>query len=148
MTTMSSSLHPILQLADDSVKKITSQLNSNTFKNSCSNLRGGSKSRKDSKNNKVSYILGNGSSSPKTHSNVTFNCKFLSSTGDCHNRKIEQALLKEDIFNPIVDIGIDTDRKSEATTLREAFKSTSDKRFSDSYDRSVKKKRPKKSKPA
>jgi hypothetical protein len=117
MSSMSSSLHPVLKLADDSIRNINSQLNSSSLHHNSVCIRSGSKSKKKRGikiSNKISYVI-----APRGFK-IDSNSKMLRTTGDSKRRKLDSTLEKEDFFNQNVELlDQDTGRRSDATTLKE-----------------------------
>jgi hypothetical protein len=121
MSSMSSSLHPVLKLADNSLKKINPQFNSNSLHHNSVCIRSASKGRKKGSikiGNKISYIIAPHGS--KNFNSLNSNSRMLRTTDESRRRKLDSTLEKEDMFSQSVEVlDQDTCRRSDATTLKE-----------------------------
>ena len=129
LNSMSTSLHPMLKLADDSIKKINNQLNYDSLHHNSLWLKTSTNSGK-SKNkrgfkiaNKVSQIISpNKGKFSKPITSMTLNSNTLKPSLNEFNRELETNIDTDDLVNHVINLDQKTDRYSDATTLKEDSK--------------------------
>ena len=146
MSSMSTTLHPMLQLADESIQKINNQLNYNSLHHNSVCLKSASKNKKRKGikiGNKVSYIIGPGNKVTKPATNMSFSSKFLKTANDGDLRKHGTLTVKDEALHQILDTEQYTDRKSDATTLKETNKCNSEEKAKVKRNKTLKRKKSK-----